>query len=93
MSKHTSWQWKVGFSDGSGHGYITDSQDRVVVRGGYDSHGIKHGVVKKIDANLIASAPELLENLIGCMEALASHVPDCVEVQCARAAIAKATGE
>lgn len=45
------------------------------------------------DMLLIAAAPELLENLIGCMEALASHVPDCIEVQCARAAIAKVTGE
>ena len=47
---------------------------------------------KEDTACLIAAAPELLENLIGCMEALASHVPDCIEVQCARAAIAKAQG-
>lgn len=57
-SKHTPGPWQVGFADGSGHSYITDTQGRVVVRGGYDSHGIKHGVVKKSDARLIASAPE-----------------------------------
>lgn len=45
------------------------------------------------NARLIAAAPDLLENLIGCMESLASHAPDCVEVDCARAAIAKATGQ
>ena len=44
------------------------------------------------NARLIAAAPDLLENLIGCMEALSSHAPDCLEVQCARIAISKALG-
>lgn len=60
-SKHTSGPWQVGFADGSGHSYITDSQGRVVVRGGYDSHGIKHGVVKNSDARLIAAAPAMYD--------------------------------
>ena len=68
------------------------------IQGGYTEQNRSRNVRTKSDelmanARLIAAAPELLENLIGCMEALASHVPDCIEVQCARAAIAKAQGE
>lgn len=48
---------------------------------------------KLANAALISAAPELLENLAGCVEALASYAPDCIEVQCARAALSKAAGE
>jgi hypothetical protein len=97
-SKHTPGPWQVGFADGSGHSYITNLQGRVVVRGGYDYHGIKHGVVKKSDARLIASAPDLLAvaRLVDDVADRVDHEPDSAFgqlVDAARAAIAKATGE
>lgn len=104
MNKHTKgpWKWKSDPSMGGFHVYMDTA---IRKRSGYDSHHHlemdfsiypedgEQWEEAKANARLIAAAPELLENLIGCMEALASHVPDCVEVQCARAAIAKATGE
>lgn len=48
-------------------------------------------------AALTAAYPELLarigaleENLQGCLEALSSHAPDCIEVSCARELLAEA---
>ncbi len=89
-SKHTPGPWS----------WYTHNDHRVAIDGPggaevarAEEYGASAWIeVSEDDARLIAAAHELLENLIGCMEALASHVPDCVEVQCARAAIAKATG-
>lgn len=107
MSKQNLGNWKVGFDDGTGKSYITDSEGRVVVRGGFDSLGVKHGVLKASDALLIAAAPDLLEALKGYMSAvdqMNSAMDDGVNVQgaissitgwddIANAAIAKATGQ
>lgn len=82
-SKHTPGPWQVGFADGSGHSYITDSQGRVVVRGGYDSQGIKHGVVKKSNARLIAAAPKLLAIVARALrDGEQSHFEDWLERTC-----------
>lgn len=87
-SKHTPGPWS--YSKGERHNFFyIDSPSGDVV---YVTESLQPDHVEA-NARLIAAAPELLENLIGCMEALASHVPDCIEVQCARAAIAKTTGE
>lgn len=91
MSKHTPREWHVG---GQQKCTIYDKFGQRIANS-FEGVMATHRTDVECEANarLIAAAPELLENLIGCMEALASHVPDCVEVQCARAAIAKATGE
>lgn len=89
MSKHTPGPWQLAEK--------YNCKDVRAVDGPYVADCNASAAIdwrtKEANARLIAAAPELLENLIGCVEALASHVPDCVEVQCARAAIAKATGE
>lgn len=96
MSKHTPgpWKWSGEYTHPCGKPAWT-------LLGRHGLYGIltcdqgsaPQDLNDEANARLIAAAPELLENLIGCMEALSSHVPDCIEVQCARAAIAKATGE
>jgi len=85
-NKHTPGPWSV---EGVGI--------RALVRAGINGVivAVRHRLPAgehEANTRLIAAALELLENLIGCMEALASHAPDCIEVQCARAAIAKAGG-
>lgn len=100
MSKHTKGKWKVGFDDGTGKSYITDPEGRVVVRGGFDSLGVKHGVLKASDARLIAAAPELLEALesvpadadFGCAEDFRAALERWWS-SVASPAISKATGQ
>lgn len=104
MSGHTPGPWSletVPTTAGSCHkiGPFPSMGVRPQVHACVYADGIRIGLDEKspvaaellANARLMAAAPELLENLIGCMEALASHVPDCIEVQCARAAIARAT--
>lgn len=91
MNKHTSgpWHWGKDYE-----GLFGANGEEILCYADYEGMWVRDYLKQgKIDARLIASTPDLLENLIGCMEALASHAPDCIEVQCARAAIAKATGE
>lgn len=92
MSKHTPGPWKIIRGDDE---LFISSASR---KGKVEIATIDTGYIRsfaaeqRANARLIAAAPDLLENLQGCMEALASHVPDCIEVKAARDAIAKATG-
>ncbi len=72
--KHTPGPWKVGFEDGSGPTYITDSNDQSVVSGATDDWGVIQGVLKPEDARLIAAAPELLEACEVVAKELRDHV-------------------
>ena len=86
-AKHTSGPWKITrFADGT-----------VGVYASFNGPSIEIATLRRrfADANaqLVAAAPDLLENLIGCIEVFVSHAPDCIEVQCARDAIANVTGE
>ncbi len=83
------WHWENGY-----RGLVAENGDCILDYSDHEGMWIPTYLDQaEANAYLIAAAPELLENLIGCMEALSSHVPDCVEVQCARAVIAKATGQ
>ncbi|AVQ10122.1 hypothetical protein [Siphoviridae environmental samples] len=91
MSKHTPgpWTWNEDFE-----GLLGASDADVLHYADYEGMWLSdYKGCRQANARLIAAAPELLENLMGCMEALASYAPDCIEVQCARAAIAKAEGK
>lgn len=92
-NKHTTGPWSAHKADDlHGHDHFVMTPNGFLGYMPKDSEGVGAQLFTSTDARLIAAAPELLENLIGCMEALASHAPDCIEVQCARAAIAKAGG-
>ena len=83
--KHTPGPWHIYFN----------SQDNIVIRkmfaDGQESHSIAVCHSGFANARLIAAAPELLEALLDCREALRRTGHDG-ELAIVNAAIAKATG-
>lgn len=89
MSKHTEGPW---FADGVRFVRQLNGQRNVICR--------LPTQFKPADQSLIAAAPELLDALIGILDAAENFYiegavnPDkCKDIQAARAAIAKANGE
>ena len=85
MSKHTPGPWK-GYKDQGV--YVGDDQSLPVFETGCGCCTEQH--LTQADANLIAAAPDLLQNLQQLCELMESIGHDCTP---ARTTIAKATGE
>lgn len=89
MSKHTPGPWIVSSQHNDWH----DKMDGVIVRSCNNAEIWPAGAQKlgdeMADMRLIAAAPDLLQALID----IAEESTDAGARECARAAIAKATGE
>lgn len=97
MSKHTKGPWEVNAIDDdtqTGEVVVWELLEGKVIGAEIVVPSIWLDDEQAIaNANLITAAPDLLDALEGCLEALRAYNPECGQAMMARAAIAKAKGE
>jgi hypothetical protein len=102
-AKHTPGPWRIAAKNFDTSFYVIHGNDEAkrevqVVKMSYGTHPIPEFLERKeADARLIAAAPELLSALVRLVNWAKAHDAICFietkDIESAKAAIAKATGE
>ena len=93
MSKHTPGPWDFSWEIQPNGCPTVGHKGLMICMVAHSAKDPEQRETAMANASLIAAAPDLLDALEGCLQALRAYSPECGQAMMAKAAITKAKGE